>query len=218
MNLSFIIANWKLNKTLTETKEWIENFLVEGSILLDKKVIICPSFTLLSDLKSLIEQKNLKIEIGAQNLSSFEIGEYTGEVNAAQIKDFANYVLIGHSERRKNFDETNQILDQKVELAKKYNLEPIYCIQGKDTYIPKGIKIVVFEPLFAIGTGNPDTPEDVEEVGKIIKQKGLSTFLYGGSVNSENVNSFTSMPSIDGVLVGMASLDPLEFGKIIKLA
>src|SRR5680860_44387 len=212
MKSPLIVANWKSNKTLEEVKEWVEKYTEESSQN-DKQIIICSSFTLLSDLKNLISHKNLKIEIGAQDLSAFDSGQYTGEVNAAQIKDFANYVIIGHSERRKNFNETNQILEQKVTMARNYDLEPIFCIQGNDTYIPSGVEIVTYEPFFAIGTGNPDTPENAEEIGGMIKKKGFRSFLYGGSVNSENVKNFTSMPSIDGVLIGKASLDPLEFSK-----
>ncbi|PIP74284.1 MAG: triose-phosphate isomerase [Candidatus Levybacteria bacterium CG_4_9_14_3_um_filter_35_16] len=217
MNPSLIIANWKSNKTLSEVEDWLEKFSPNYNSI-NKTIIICPSFTLLSEVKSYLENKKLKIELGGQNISQFENGEYTGEVNAAQIKDFANYVLVGHSERRKNFEETNQILDQKINLVKKYGLIPIFCIQGKDTYIPKGVGIVAYEPIFAIGTGNSDTPKNANEVGLAIKRKGYEKFLYGGSINSQNVASFTSMPSIDGVLVGRASLDPVEFGKIIKLA
>lgn len=217
MNSSLIIANWKSNKILGQAKDWLEKFSSNYNSI-NKTIIICPSFTLLSEVKSYLESKKLAIDLGGQNISQFENGEYTGEVNAAQIKDFANYVLVGHSERRKNFEETNQALNQKVELAKKYGLIPIFCIQGKDTYIPKGVEIVAYEPIFAVGTGNPDTPENANEVGAVIKGNGYKKFLYGGSVNSQNVASFTSMPNIDGVLVGRASLDPVEFGKIIELA
>jgi triosephosphate isomerase len=215
MKSSIIVANWKSNKILEEVEEWVEKFS-ENTLAADKKVIICPSFTLLSDLKNLITKKNLKLEIGAQDISAFDKGPYTGEVNAAQVKDFAKYILIGHSERRKNFKETNQTLEQKVTLAKNYGLDPIFCIQGDDTYIPSGVQIVAYEPFFAIGTGNPDTAENAEKIGSMIKQKGFGNFLYGGSVNLENIKTFTSMPSIDGVLIGKASLDPLEFFKIIE--
>ena len=217
MNPFLIIANWKSNKILSEAKDWLIKFNPNYNPV-SKTIIICPSFTLLAEVKADLESRKLTIELGGQNISQFENGEYTGEVNAAQIKDFANYVLVGHSERRKNFEETNQILDQKVILAKKYGLTPIFCIQGKDTYIPKEVEIVAYEPIFAIGTGNPDTPENANEVGKAMKDNGYKKFLYGGSVNSQNAASFISMPNINGVLVGRASLDPLEFSKIIELA
>ena len=217
MNPFLLVANWKSNKILSEAKSWIEKFSPNYNPE-SKTIIICPSFTLLSEVKLCLENKKLIVELGGQNISQFENGEYTGEINAAQIKDFANYVLIGHSERRKNFEETNQALDQKVELAKKYGLILIFCIQGKDTYIPNGVDVVAYEPIFAVGTGNPDTPENANEVGEAIKGKGYKKFLYGGSVNSQNVASFTAMSNIDGILVGKASLDPLEFAKIVELA
>ena len=89
MKSGLIIANWKCNKNLTEAKDWVSKFNPSFDPNL-KTVVICPPFTLLSELKSDLENRKLKIELGAQNVSQFENGEYTGEVNAAQIKDFAN--------------------------------------------------------------------------------------------------------------------------------
>jgi triosephosphate isomerase len=104
-------------------------------------------------------------------------------------------------------------------MALKYGLNPIFLIQGKETPIPEGVKIVAYEPIFAIGTGNPDTPESAEMTAAAIKaNRGYLTVLYGGSVKSVNVKSFTEQPSIDGVLVGGASLDAEELLKIIQNA
>lgn len=222
MNKTFIIANLKSYKNVGEAKDWLETFnqVKKTQInILNKEIIVCPSFTLLLMFFSDISVNNLPMNLGAQNLSPFDEGPYTGEVNAKQIKDFAKYVLIGHSERRTNFSEYEDILEKKVNLALKYNLTPIFCVQGKDQTIPKGVKIIAYEPVFAIGTGNPDTPEDAEAVASSIKAKNKDyMILYGGSVTSGDVKTFTSKPSIDGVLVGGASLDPLEFIKIIQNA
>ena len=128
-------------------------------------------------------------------------------------------MIIGHSERRQNLFENNEMLKPKVLMAKKYNLMPIFCIQNEETEVPAEINIIAYEPPTAIGTGNPDTPENAQRVGKIIKERtGVANVLYGGSVTSSNVKTFTNMPSIDGLLVGGASLDPLEFLAIIKNA
>lgn len=227
MKKIYIIANWKSNKTILQAGEWFQtlnNLLASrrsGQLTINKEkkeVIVCPPFTLLPFVKELIVNSQLSA-IGAQNISPFNEGAYTGEINAKQIKEFADYVIIGHSERRKYFNETDEILEKKVKMALKHNLAPIFCTQGVNTKIPQNAEIVAYEPVFAIGTGNPDTPENADQVAKQIKEKNrIQYVLYGGSVTSDNVKNFIDMPNIDGVLVGGASLDAQEFYKIIQKA
>lgn len=216
----FIVANWKSNKTVKEVEDWINELKDANLDVVNKEIIICPSFTLLSHTKSLITNYQLSITLGAQNISPFDEGAYTGEVNGKQIKEFADFVIIGHSERRQNFKETDEMLVKKVQMVQKYLLLPIFCIQNEDTFIPEGVKLVAYEPVEAIGTGNPDTPENAEKVARVIKNthKDVMYVLYGGSVTSANISGFTKMPSIDGALVGGASLDAKEFTKIIQNA
>jgi triosephosphate isomerase len=219
----FIIANWKSNFTIKEADTWFEDFSSYEKTYPNKKIVICPPFTLLHFLSEKIKKANLPLFLGAQDISPFEKGAYTGEINGEQIREFADFVIIGHSERRKNFSETKDLINQKLAMAEKYGLLPILCIsQIEET---NGIKsgkrglIIAYEPLFAIGSGNPDTPQNAEKVAESIKEKlGNVDTLYGGSVSSENVSSFTKMPSISGVLVGNSSLDPFEFSKIIQNA
>ena len=219
MNKLFIVFNHKSYKTYDEAKEWLSEIKnIDKSLLEQKQIVICPPFTLLSQFKTFFQANNLNIKLGAQDVSPFDEGSYTGEVNAKQIKEFATYVLIGHSERRSNFNETDQLLAQKVNLSLQYGLHPIYLVQDKDTVIPSGVKLIAYEPIFAIGSGNPDTPENADEVARLIKQTGSYQVLYGGSVTSQNVKNFTAKPNINGVLVGGASLDAEEFIKIIKNA
>lgn len=219
MKKLFIIANWKSYKTTSEAIEWLQAFK-NSQLTIDKEekeIIACPSFTLLSSMKSFIVEKNLPIKLGAQNISPFGEGAYTGEENANQVKEFAEFVIIGHSERRKNFSETDEMLSQKVQIVLEHNLIPIFCIQGVDTPIPQGVTFVAYEPVTAIGTGNPDTPENAEKVAHLIKQKyGTQYVIYGGSVTGDNIRTFTQMSSIDGVLVGSASLDVGKFIQIIE--
>lgn len=216
MKKLFIVANWKSNLTSLEVKDWFRGI---SNIPHEKEIVVCPPFTLLTFVKELIVNSQLSIAIGVQNISPFDEGAYTGEVNGKQIKEFADYVLIGHSERRTNFFENNNILANKILMAKKYGLEPLFFIQNETTFIPGNISIVVYEPPSSISPGIPDTPANANIVASHIKEKGLARYvLYGGNVTSENVKSFTQMPNIDGVLVGRASLDPLEFSKIIKNA
>ena len=162
----------------------------------------------------------MPVKLGAQNISPFAQGAYTGEINAAQAREFAEYVLIGHSERRTHFSETDAMLVAKVKQALSVGLEPIFCIQNAQTAIPDGVTIVAYEPVEAIGSGHPDTPEDAEAVSQAVKATypSVQTVLYGGSVKANNVQDFTSVSSIDGVLVGGASLDAEQWGKIITNA
>ncbi|OGH33527.1 MAG: hypothetical protein A3J69_01250 [Candidatus Levybacteria bacterium RIFCSPHIGHO2_02_FULL_42_12] len=214
-----IVANWKSYKTTSEAKDWIERFNIQDARFINKKVVLCAPFTLLSVLKSYLVNHKSSIMLGAQDISPFGEGAYTGEVNGKQLKEFASRVLIGHSERRKYCGETNELLAKKVDQANLHGIFPIYCAQGSDTPIPKGVEIVAYEPVFAIGTGKPDTPQSAEEVALFLKENsGIQTVLYGGSVTPKNVHSFTVMPHIDGVLVGSSSLDPALFRDLIHHA
>lgn len=219
MSTNLIVANIKSYETLEEGNFWIEKFLAHKdslSALTQKEIVICPPFTLLLSFSSAFLGTNIKI--GAQNVSPFNEGAYTGEINAKQIKDFAEYVLIGHSERRKFFAETEDMLKKKTEISLKNGLKPIFLVQGKNAIIPQGVGVVAYEPVFAIGSGNPDTPENADELAEVLKSENDYLVLYGGSVTSENVKNFTSKANINGVLVGGASLDPEEFYKIIENA
>ena len=218
MSKVLIVANLKSYKNLDEAKLWLTEFLKYKDELRDlqnKEIIICPSFPYLFSFNSVASDN---IKIGAQNVSPFDEGAYTGEVNAKQIKDFAQFVLVGHSERRTNFGENEDMLLRKVEVSMKYGLEPIFLIQNKEEIIPNGVKIVAYEPVFAIGSGTPDTPDNADNVALSLKEKGDLQVLYGGSVTSKNIKSFTEMQYLDGVLVGGNSLDPTEFSTIVKLA
>ncbi len=234
MKKVFIIGNWKSYKTSLETTMWfqeISNLLAgrQVSNFENKEVVLCVPFTLLSLAKSLIEQYTLPITLGVQDISPFGEGKYTGEINGKQIAEFAKYVIIGHSERRKYFDENEEIINQKIEQAVANKLTPIVCISelaqvdtlrvmspsapGND-----GI-IIAYEPLFAIGSGTPDTPENADSVASDIAKKIENTpVIYGGSVTSQNAHSFTNMPSISGILPGGASLDAQEFAAIVTNA
>jgi len=217
MKKLFIVANWKSNKTTSEAYQWFVQVANAYESNPDKEVIVCPSFTALPSIKAYILQQNLTIKLGAQDISPFGEGAYTGEVNAKQIKEVSEFVIVGHSERRKEFGENDEMLSKKIDRAREAGLTPIFCVQGIDTQIPLGISIVAYEPVFAIGTGNPDTPEDAEMVAKTLKEKfSLQHVLYGGSVSAEDVHSFTQLPSVDGVLVGGSSLDPEKFIQIIN--
>lgn len=234
----FLVANWKSNLTTEQAKKWfdeeanIEIFITRSLIMHSNKpivneavkknveVIVCPPFTLLSTVKSYLSEKKLTFKVGAQDVSPFDIGPYTGEISAKQIKEFADYVIIGHSERRTNFAETDSQLTEKVKLALQYQLTPIFCIQDENTFIPENVTLVAYEPPHAIGTGNPDSPENAERIAAhvINNHPQIKNVLYGGSVTSENIASYVNMKHLSGALIGGASLDPDKFAAILKLA
>jgi len=222
MGKVLIVANLKSYKNEIEAKNWLDSFKKIKELNLDlsqKEIIICPSFTQLFSFFSYFSSNNINVKLGAQNVSPFDEGAFTGEVNAKQIKDFAQYVLIGHSERRINFGETEDMILKKVDSSLKYGLKPIVLVQGQENIIPEQVKTIAYEPTSAIGTGNPDTPENADAMAAIIKSKTKDIqILYGGSVTSINVKSFTAKTNIDGVLVGGASLDAEELLKIIQNA
>lgn len=223
----WIIANWKSNKTIAESLDWISKV---GSKIPKKDelmVVICPTFSCLSEVKKAITVGNLPLLVGAQDLSPFGVGAYTGEEPAVLIQDLIELAIIGHSERRKNFGETDEMVSQKVQQAKESNITALVCVQGEETPMPKQCNLIVYEPIWAISTGLTNTPgvgradsaENAEVVAKFFKQKYGDNLgvIYGGSVSSANAKSFISQPNISGVLIGNASLDPQEFIRICKL-
>jgi len=222
MKKLFIIGNWKSYKTVKETTVWFQELRNKNRELMikNKEIILCVPFIFLSLAKDLIEKYDLPIKLGSQNISPFGEGKYTGEVNGKQIKEFADYVIIGHSERRNYFSENEVMISQKIEQAISSQLIPILCVSEVKQL--QNIKnnmqdiIIAYEPLFAIGSGTPDSPKNAEKIsGEIQKKMHNSIVIYGGSVTAQNVNGFTSTPSISGVLPGGASLNAQEFVNII---
>lgn len=220
----WIIANWKSNKTIAEALDWVS--VVGPQIPKSEtqpagrgglKIVVCPTFSALSEVKKIIQVNNFNLIVGSQDLSPNDVGAYTGEEAARLLKEVAELSILGHSERRKNFFETDETVEKKVKQALENNIIPLVCLQGEYIPVPEGCKLVAYEPIFAIGTGNPDTPENANEVAKSLKQKYSELeVLYGGSVNAGNVTSFIRQADINGVLIGGASLDPEEFIKILK--
>lgn len=244
MRKKMIAGNWKMNKTVNETKNFLEMFLPElVSDLVD--VVIFPSFL---SIPSALEIAKDKIFIGAQNLHFAIQGAFTGEVSPVMLFDVGvKYVLIGHSERRELFFETDGMINKKILSSLSYNLYPILCVGENLAEREKGITMdiiksqlakalknvspesmnkitIAYEPVWAIGTGKTATSSQAEEVCKEIRTY-ISTLyneqisehiriLYGGSVNPTNAKELFSMENIDGGLVGGASLSE-DFIKII---
>lgn len=236
-----IVANWKMHKTKKEIEQWFKDFKpqIDLKIQFSIKVDICPPLPYSQVTYNCIRQGSapigLTINLGSQNVSQFEEGNYTGEVSTKQLKDLeCSIVIVGHSECRKYLHETDAEISQKASQCLKYGLQPIICISEinqvqklkeliTNNYPPNPSPYpltIAFEPLFAIGTGQPDTPENAQKMAIEIKRVlGQDTkVIYGGSVDSKNAVEFLKQSDIEGLLVGKASLDPKEFSAIVESA
>lgn len=215
----WMIANWKSNKSIAEALDWVSQVGPNIHKQDNLKVVVCPAFSALSEVKKAITVGNFPLLLGAQDLSPFSTGAYTGEESAEFLSALASMAILGHSERRQNFGETDEMIVNKVIQANENHIIPLVCVQGPDTSVPSDCKIVAYEPIFAIGTGNPDTPENANQVAKYLKEKYGQDLevLYGGSVTGENAKAFMLQPNISGMLIGKASLDPEEFTKICQI-
>jgi len=249
---TIIAGNWKMNMLASGIKGYKDELipLIPGfNAWCD--TVVCTPFVL---LPAAIEAfKDAGIGVGAQNMSQFESGAYTGEVSAAQLDDIGTkYVIIGHSERRQYYGETDESVNEKTLAALKTPLTSIVCVgetleqreEGiTNSLVTKQVKIalsnvpgtqelgkivIAYEPVWAIGTGKTATPEDAQEVCKLIRdvlselycEKAASaiSILYGGSMNDKNAFDLLSQPDIDGGLIGGASLKPSSFAVIINAA
>ena len=234
MNNKLLIANWKMNPQTEQ--QAIRLARAEDQ----KGIVICPPFPFLDGVKGKLK----KAELGAQDLFWEDPpggGPYTGEVSVLMLKRLgARYVIIGHSERRRWLGETDEMINRKVLSAARGGLKVILCVgeplsvrkkglnaakQFVKSQLRKNLKsvrspvIVAYEPIWAIGTGKPDHPEDTLKMVRFIREvAGFSRrVLYGGSVTSQNVKSFLCYKEIYGALVGGASLKAQEFRKIITI-
>ncbi|MDQ3238892.1 MAG: triose-phosphate isomerase [bacterium] len=210
----YIIANWKCNKTIAESLEWVDYVGINMTHDYVHEVIVCPPFVALPDVSGLIKQKGYNIMLGAQSVSHFQDGSHTGEVSARMLSGICKYALIGHSERRTNFGETNENVKAKVINCIQNQIKPIVLVRDMSDVIPDSVKMFAFEPVGAIGTGKAT---DTISAGEAILGFGNGYIgIYGGSVSLENIRSFIDNASIHGVLIGSASLDPVNFVEILN--
>ncbi len=212
----FIAGNWKSTKTVSEANEWIDTFHASWDSSIT--VVLCIPYTLLP----IIASKKPTFLLGAEDVSPFGEGAYTGEINAKQIREFAQWVIIGHSERRSNLGETDELLAKKVVQAKEAELKIIYCVQNESVFVPEGIDVIAYEPpwaISAVSNWKTQSPEEAGRICQIYKNKFPTLpILYGGSTNGENIRSFVTQSGIDGALSGGASMDSRKFIDLIANA
>ena len=236
------IANWKMNGSQSMLVRWLEGINKTLDESLQTKCILCPPVCFLSEASKIIKREKLSISLGAQNIDPSNISPLTGGIDGAMLKELgAEYVVIGHSERRKVFKEGNQLLSEKLVSASKEDLRVIFCIgeslkekeEGKTISVLReqleilndaelNKFIVAYEPVWAIGSGETAKLDDIEEIHRQIvsevrsfeKENFLGVF-YGGSVDSSSSRQILSLKGVQGLLIGGASLECEEFCNIV---
>jgi len=225
----FIAGNWKMNKTAAETAELASALKASLAQFAGKcEIAVCPTFTSLATAVEILKGSNVKV--GAQNIHWADNGAYTGEISGAMLKEIGvEYVIIGHSERRQYFGETDETVNQRIKAALKYGLKPIVCIgetlaerEGgvTNTVLEKQIRgafadisaadmdavTIAYEPVWAIGTGKTATPEVAQETHAFIRS--VLTALYGDKAQDIVVQYGGSMkPENSGALVSKQDID-----------
>jgi triosephosphate isomerase (TIM) len=234
-----IAGNWKMYKTQAEALEFLQGFMSRlDETPDDREVILCAPFTSLGILS-----KNLhgsRVKLGAQNVHWATAGAYTGEIAAPMLVEVGvRYVVIGHSERRQYFGETDETVNLRLKAAQAAGLLPILCVgeskQQRDageteTVIFNQLEkdlvevdqqnlVIAYEPIWAIGTGDTCESKEANRVIGLIRSRLTNPNVpiqYGGSVKPENIDEIMAQPEIDGALVGGASLEPASFSRIVN--
>ena len=236
-----------MNKTAEETRAFMKEFIPLVKDANNVDIVIAPPFTSIYAAAELLASSS--IHLAAQNLFYEEKGAYTGEIAPSMLTDAGcSHAIVGHSERRQYFKETDEILNRKTKIARKHDLQVIFCIgeslderEGGKTFdvlnreICDGLKdvpasgiIVAYEPIWAIGTGKTATTEQAQDAHHYIRERlaalyGVATaegirILYGGSVTPDNIDALMNCADVDGALVGGASLKADSFSKIVKFS
>ncbi|MGD1951668.1 MAG: triose-phosphate isomerase [Leptolyngbyaceae cyanobacterium] len=234
-----IAGNWKMHKTQADSLEFLNGFLPQlESTPEEREVILCAPFTSLTTLSKTLHGS--RVMVGAQNVHWEISGAYTGEISSEMLTELGTrYVIVGHSERRQYFGDTDETVNLRLKAAQADGLTPILCVgetkQQRDagetethvvSQIEKGLVgvdqsrlIIAYEPIWAIGTGDTCDSEEANRVCWLIRSQLAHKDMpiqYGGSVKPGNVDEIMSQPEIDGALVGGASLDADNFARIVN--
>lgn len=246
MRRKLVVGNWKMHGNHAANTALLSNLLRTLPILQRVEVAICPPFVYLLTAREQLAGSFIKL--GAQNVNAETQGAFTGEVSATMLRDCGcEFVIVGHSERRQLYGESDEQVALKASVALCNGLTPIVCVgeslaerEAGDTLVvierqlsavqeilsPAELKriVVAYEPIWAIGTGRTATPEQAQVVHAFIRQQlqachaDTVQILYGGSVKAENAQALFAQADIDGGLVGGASLKAEEFVAICRAA
>ncbi len=245
MRRQLIAANWKMHGSVARTQEYLEAFVgrIGGG---GPEVVVCPPFTALP--AAVMVAGGSAVGVGAQNCHWEEEGAFTAEIAPSMLVELGvQWVITGHSERRKLFGETDESAARRAAAAQRAGLSVIFCLgesleerEGDRTFDvlrrqaavlgdlgPRGVA-VAYEPVWAIGTGRNATPEQAQEAHAFLRERladawgrnhaDATRIVYGGSVKPDNAASLLTQPDVDGALVGGASLDVESFSAIIQSA
>jgi triosephosphate isomerase len=234
-----IAGNWKMHKNQAESLEYVQLFKPEIEETDESRdIILCAPFTSLSLLSKSLHGS--PIGLGAQNIHWEDSGAYTGEIAGSMLTEIGvSYVVVGHSERRQYFGETDETVNLRLKAAQKHKITPILCVGETKAQRDAGetekviIKqldqdlididqnklIIAYEPIWAIGTGDTCDAKEANRVIGLIRDRLTNknvSIQYGGSVKPDNIDEIMAQPEIDGALVGGASLDPKGFARIVN--
>jgi triosephosphate isomerase len=234
-----IAGNWKMYKTQGEASEFLQGFLPElGQTPEEREVVLCAPFTDLGVMSKTMHGS--LVRLGAQNIHWEDEGAYTGEISGSMLTEIGvRYVIVGHSERRQYFGETDETVNKRLLAAQRHGLKPILCVgetkQQRDageteSLIINQLKkdlvdvdqqqlVIAYEPIWAIGTGDTCEASEANRVIGLIRSQLKNpdvSIQYGGSVKPNNIDEIMAQPEIDGVLVGGASLEYASFARIVN--
>ena len=248
MRKKIVAGNWKMHKNAEQTEDLLNELIAKIPTDTKAQVIVAPTFVNLASAVDHLEFTN--IDVAAQNVHQAEGGAFTGEISADMLKSVGvDIVILGHSERRAYFHETDALIASKVNTALEHDMMVIFCFgeelkdrQSKNHFNvveyqlrdglfhiqPKDWDSIVlaYEPVWAIGTGETASPEQVQEMHEFIRETVRKVYgnkiadnvsiLYGGSVKPDNAKEIFSKPDVDGGLIGGAALKADDFSKIIE--
>ncbi|NJM72784.1 MAG: triose-phosphate isomerase [Scytonema sp. RU_4_4] len=234
-----IAGNWKMFKTQAESLEFLKGFLPSlDETPQDREVVLCVPFTDLNILSKSLHGS--RVQLGAQNIHWEESGAYTGEISGPMLQEIGvRYVIVGHSERRQYFGETDHTVNLRLKAAQWFGLTPILCVgetkQQRDALETESLIIsqlekdlvdidqenlvIAYEPIWAIGTGDTCEAKEANRVIGLIRSQLSNPHVpiqYGGSVKPNNIDQIMAQSEIDGVLVGGASLEPASFARLVN--
>ncbi len=222
----YVIGNWKCYMDREKACNWFDKFAKLYKPVVDVEVIIAPTFVCLEGVAEYLKKLDLEnVSLAAQDVSSFPKGAYTGAIAADLVKDMVDYVIVGHSDRRRYFHETSHDVANKFSETVDADLIPIVCVDQPYAMsqltalidIDYEDMIIAYGPVDALNFRIPQDPEKVTEAAGFISQVlPKNPIVYGGSLHPDNVHEYVSIKGLAGVFVGSASLEPASFNAICQ--